>query len=54
MRVYSAGFLEGFLTAPRLSQFYSNFYQLIIKDEDNNRALANIRTMSAPRLRMGL
>lgn len=45
VRVYSAGFLEGFLTAPRLSQFYSNFYQLIIKDEDNNRALANIRTM---------
>jgi len=45
VRVYAAGFLEGYLTAARLSQFYSNFYQLIIKDEDNQRALTNIRTM---------
>ena len=45
--MYSAGFLEGVLTAKRLSQFYSNFYQLIMKDEDNQRALANIKNMYA-------
>jgi hypothetical protein len=47
VRVYAAGFLEGILTAKRLSQFYSNFYQLIMKDEDNMRALANIKVMYA-------
>jgi len=47
VRMYSAGFLEGVLTAKRLSQFYSNFYQLIMKDEDNQRALANIKNMYA-------
>lgn len=50
VRIYAAGFLEGFLTAARLSQFYSNFFQLIVKDEDNSRALTNIRTMYAKEL----
>jgi len=45
VRMYAAGFIEGFLTAERLSQFYSNFYQLIQKNEDNMNALTNIKTM---------
>jgi len=43
VRMYSAGFIEGMLTAVRISQFYSNFYQTIIKDEDNSKALQLIR-----------
>merc|ERR1719163_2368347 len=43
VRVYSAGFIEGMLTAVRISQFYSNFYQTIMKDETNAQAMAIIR-----------
>lgn len=43
VRMYSAGFIEGMLTAVRISQFYSNFYQTIMKDETNAQALAGIR-----------
>merc|ERR1719327_739659 len=31
VRMYAAGFIEGMLTAVRISQFYSNFYQTIMK-----------------------
>merc|ERR1719359_1387750 len=43
VRMYSAGFIEGMLTAVRISQFYSNFYQTIMKDETNARAFSAIR-----------
>jgi len=39
VRMYAAGFIEGMLTAVRISQFYSNFYQTIMKDETNAQAL---------------
>lgn len=43
VRMYAAGFIEGLLTATRISQFYSNFYQTIMKDETNAQALTSIR-----------
>merc|ERR1719163_2266888 len=43
VRMYAAGFIEGILTAVRISQFYSNFYQTIMKDETNAQAMAIIR-----------
>merc|ERR1719359_2148934 len=43
VRMYSAGFIEGMLTAVRISQFYSNFYQTSMKDESNQHALAIIK-----------
>lgn len=43
VRMYCAGFIEGMLTAVRISQFYSNFYQTIMKDESNAQALNIIR-----------
>lgn len=42
-KMYAAGFLEGSLTAARMSQFYSNFYQMLIKDEENMQAITNIK-----------
>jgi hypothetical protein len=50
VRMYAAGFAEGLMTATRLSQFYSNFYQLINMNEDNAAALANIKHMYAQEL----
>jgi len=43
VRMYAAGFIEGMLTAVRISQFYSNFYQTIMRDEGNAHALNIIR-----------
>jgi len=43
VRMYSAGFIEGMLTAVRISQFYSNFYQTLMKDETNAAAMTVIR-----------
>lgn len=43
VRMYSAGFIEGLLTAVRISQFYSNFYQTIMKDETNAHALEIVK-----------
>eukprot|EP00747_Dinoflagellata_sp_TGD_P131109 gnl/TRDRNA2_/TRDRNA2_174929_c0_seq8.p1 gnl/TRDRNA2_/TRDRNA2_174929_c0~~gnl/TRDRNA2_/TRDRNA2_174929_c0_seq8.p1 ORF type:complete len:686 (+),score=115.78 gnl/TRDRNA2_/TRDRNA2_174929_c0_seq8:111-2168(+) len=45
VKMYASGFIEGLLTAARISQFYSNFYQLMGRDEINFAALQNIRTM---------
>jgi len=35
LKMFAAGFLEGLVTAPRISQFYSNFMQLMWRDEEN-------------------
>merc|ERR1719171_1095894 len=43
VRMYAAGYIEGMLTAVRISQFYSNFYQTIMKDEKNAQAMTSIR-----------
>jgi len=43
VKMYAAGFIEGMLTAVRISQFYSNFYQTIMKDESNAQAMVIIR-----------
>lgn len=43
VRMYAAGFIEGMLTAVRISQFYSNFYQTIMKDVKNEQALSSIK-----------
>jgi len=45
LKMYSAGYIEGILTAARMSQFYSNFYELLIKDETNLQAIKNIKAM---------
>merc|ERR1719376_565995 len=43
LKQYSAGFIEGCLTAARISQFYSNFYGMLIKDSSKDATLKNIR-----------
>lgn len=43
VKMYSAGLVEGILTAERMSQFYTNFYPLLQPDEDSARAIGNIR-----------
>jgi len=43
VKMYSAGLIEGFLTAERMSQFYTNFYPLLQPDEDAAMAIGNIR-----------
>lgn len=43
VRMYAAGFMEGILTAERLSQFYSNFFQMTVRDQAGQQALVNIR-----------
>mmetsp|Transcript_93569 Transcript_93569/g.171695 ORF Transcript_93569/g.171695 Transcript_93569/m.171695 type:complete len:716 (+) Transcript_93569:76-2223(+) len=45
VKMYTAGFIEGMLTAVRMSQFYTNFYQTMMKDEATAQALTNIRKM---------
>jgi len=45
VRIYSAGYIEGALTAPRISQFYSNAHQILLKDEANANALQNVKLM---------
>jgi hypothetical protein len=45
VKIYAAGFAEGIMTVARISQFYSNAYQLMIKDEANSHALMNIKKM---------
>lgn len=43
VRMYAAGFLEGLISAVRMSQFYSNFYQILVPNENAARTLNNIR-----------
>eukprot|EP00439_Symbiodinium_sp_Y106_P070018 s3852_g12.t1 len=43
LKMYSAGIVEGYLTAERMSQFYSNFYPLLQPNEDSTLAMMNIR-----------
>jgi len=45
VKMYSSGFLEGLLTAPRMSQFYTNFYQTMIQNEEAARTMNRIRKM---------
>lgn len=45
MKMYGAGFVEGLLTATRMSQFYSNFWQLLAKDAETSAALVNVQNM---------
>merc|ERR550514_1785192 len=44
VKMYAAGYLEGLLTGPRISQLYSNAQQVLLKDMDSGNALKNIRT----------
>merc|ERR1712216_83992 len=43
VRMYAAGFIEGMFSAVRISQFYSNFYQTLVKDETTSQAMGIIR-----------
>ena len=43
LKMYSAGIVEGYLTAERMSQFYGNFYPLLQPNEDSTLAMMNIR-----------
>lgn len=45
IKMYGAGFLEGLLTAERISQFYSNFYQVLAKDQGLLLGFGNVRSM---------
>eukprot|EP00435_Cladocopium_sp_Y103_P008433 s1152_g2.t1 len=55
VKMYSAGLVEGPLSAERMSQFYSNFYPLLhrprskkssrVQSADSSRALLNIRNL---------
>lgn len=45
MRMYSAGYIEGLLTAKRMSQFYSNMWQTLAKDSEGSAALVNIQVV---------
>jgi len=45
LKMYGAGFLEGLVTAERISQFYSNFYQVLAKDQGLLLGLGNVRKM---------
>lgn len=45
VKMYAAGFIEGLASAARISQFYSNSHQTLMKDEANFQALANIKKM---------
>jgi len=45
VRQYAAGYIEGMISATRISQFYSNFYQTIMKDEVHSQALAVLKTV---------
>lgn len=45
MRLYGAGYVEGLLTATRLSQFYSNMWQGLSKNAEGSAALVNIENI---------
>ncbi|CAD7925683.1 unnamed protein product [Amoebophrya sp. A25] len=45
LKMYSAGVLEGLLTAPRLSQFYSNALRTIVRSDAIQKALRNVRSV---------
>jgi len=45
LRMYCAGFFEGFTLGPRISQFSSNFLQLAVGNENDKKALSNIENM---------
>jgi len=45
LRTFAAGYIEGALTAARISQFYSNTHQILLRDEAANDALQNIKLM---------
>jgi len=45
VKMYAAGYLEGLLTAARISQFYSNFYQTALMDVNNEQAIVRIKQL---------
>eukprot|EP00929_Paragymnodinium_shiwhaense_P119046 TRINITY_DN90936_c0_g1_i1.p1 TRINITY_DN90936_c0_g1~~TRINITY_DN90936_c0_g1_i1.p1 ORF type:complete len:688 (+),score=82.15 TRINITY_DN90936_c0_g1_i1:112-2175(+) len=45
IKLYAAGFLEGLMSGPRMSQFYSNFYGIAERVEDGQEALENIKAL---------
>ena len=45
MRPRTETFIEGLITAPRISQFYSNAAQIWIKDETNLDSFMNVKHM---------
>lgn len=45
VRMYAAGLYEGYVTARRMSQFYSNAFQLMLRDTLAKKSLANVRDM---------
>lgn len=51
MKAYAAGFIEAYLTAPKISQFYSNVIQNMMNSEEVPMALANVRNMLADSLK---
>jgi hypothetical protein len=50
VRVYAAGFLEGLLTATRMSQFYSNFYQTLMRDQTAANSMERIKKVFSDEL----
>merc|ERR1719443_88495 len=45
VRMYSAGYLEGLLTAVRLSEFHYNTHKLLMRTEASKHALGNLKTV---------
>lgn len=45
VRVYCAGLIEGMMTGARVSQFYSNGHQLMLKDEAADHSLRNLKKL---------
>lgn len=45
LKMYAAGFLEGFASAKQIKQFQYNADALIAKDEKNHHAIGNVRSL---------
>jgi len=45
--MYAAGYIEGILTCVRLSQFYANDHDLLMKADAGHQALSNVRSKFA-------
>uniref|UniRef100_A0A7S0G106 Phospholipase B-like n=1 Tax=Pyrodinium bahamense TaxID=73915 RepID=A0A7S0G106_9DINO len=45
VKMYSAGFVEGMLTCVRMSDFYANTYQLLMRTDSSIHALAAVREL---------
>jgi len=45
VRMYSAGYIEGLITAVRLSEYYSNLHKLLLRTEATKHALGNLKAL---------